>query len=573
MKTKGKIIWNKINWKIVQLKVWRIQCKIYDCSIRKDKVQVVKLQRNLIKLIEAKLLAVRKVTQDNKGKKTAGIDGVKLLHPNKRVDLAYKIKIDGRCDPIKRRMIPKPGKPGESRPLGIPTIRDRAKQALALIALEPEWEAKFDPNSFGFRPGRRTHDAIEAIHSSINKSPKYVLDGDIRKCFDRIDHDALLAKLDTFSVMHRQVHSWLKAKIVMDEETIFPKEGTPQGGILSPLLANIALDGIERDLSDWVAEIPAWSPGGHHISKPNRRRRLTFIRYADDFVVLHPEKEVIEASREIIEKLINKMGLELHPEKTNTAHTFLSLGNRKPGFKFLGFWIRNYPVGIRKRGKRKAGYKTFIRPHPHNISNVLRKIKGILRYTKTIRSLVEQLNPIIRGWSNYFNTVASKRTFSAMDEKLMIQLMRWAKRKHRRRQRSWIRDRYLLRDTRKGKSRLRFGYLGPNNEIIGIHYFAETPIVRHVKISSARSIYDNDLIYWSQRGRPLGNRSRSRSIIRLLKEQNNKCEGCGLIFLPGDIIEVDHIVPKSHGGSKDYSNLQLLHGHCHDQKIEERGAV
>ena len=152
-------------------------------------------------------MAVRKITQDNRGKKTAGVDGVRLLAPTKRFQLAYSLKIDGRCDPIKRRLIPKPGKPEESRPLGIPTIRDRAKQALVLLALEPEWEAKFEKNSYGFRPGRRTHDAIEAIHSSINKSPKYVLDGDIRKCFDQINHDALLDKLDTFPVMHRQVRA------------------------------------------------------------------------------------------------------------------------------------------------------------------------------------------------------------------------------------------------------------------------------------------------------------------------------------------------------------------------------
>ncbi len=179
MKTKRKIEWKTINWKKVHLRVWRIQTKIYDCSLKDDKLQVIKLQKILSNLIETKLLAVRKVTQDNRGKKTAGVDGVKFLSPSKRICLAYKLKIDGRCDFVKRHLIPKTGKSSELRPLRIPTIRDRAKQMLALLVLEPEWEAKFEKNSYGFRPGRRTHDAIEAIHSSINKSPKYVLDGDM----------------------------------------------------------------------------------------------------------------------------------------------------------------------------------------------------------------------------------------------------------------------------------------------------------------------------------------------------------------------------------------------------------
>lgn len=291
MKIKGTGNWNTVNWKKIQLRIWRIQRKIYECSRKNDKNRVIKLQKILINLPEAKLLAVRKVTQDNRGKKTAGIDGVHSVAPTKRFQLAYSLKIDGRRDPIKRRLIPKPSNPEELRPLGIPTIRDRAKQALVLLALEPEWEAKFEKNSYGFRPGRRPHDAIEAIHSSINKSPKYVLDGDIRKCFDQINHDALLAKLDTFPTMNRQVRAWLKAKVIMQDETIFPEQGTPQGGVLSPLLANIALDGIEELLSNWIAEIPAFSPGGHRISKPYRRKRLLFVRYADDFVVLHPDKK------------------------------------------------------------------------------------------------------------------------------------------------------------------------------------------------------------------------------------------------------------------------------------------
>lgn len=565
MKSK-KLDWESIDWRKGQLRIWRIQTKIYDCSKKGNEFDVVKFQKLLLSLFEAKLLAVRKVTQDNRGKRTAGIDGVSLLSPIKRFRLAHTLKIDGRCDPIKRRLIPKPGKPGELRPLGIPTIRDRAKQALALLALEPEWEAKFEKNSYGFRPGRRSHDAIEAIHSSINKSPKYVLDGDIRKCFDRINHDALLRKLDTFPMMHRQVEAWLKAKVVLQDETIFPEKGTPQGGVLSPLLANIALNGIEDLLSDWIAEIPAFSPGGHRISKPNRRKRLLFVRYADDFVVFHPDKTIVESAKILIEEFLETMGLEIHPDKTRITHTYVSLNNQSPGFKFLGFWIRNYPVGKTQRGKRNAEYKTFIRPHPQNISEALRKTKLVLKQNRDVETVVSRLNPIIRGWANYFSTVASKRTFSAIDKKLMIQLMRWGKRKHPTRSKKWIRDRYLIKDSKDSKSRLRFGYFGKKQEFIGINYFAETPIVRHAKVIGDKSIYDNDLVYWSERGRALGNRAFSKSIRRILRNQNNQCKICGLKFLPSDVIEIDHIMPKKSGGSDHYDNLQAVHGHCHDQK-------
>jgi len=567
IKIRSKVDWNSINWRKIQLRIWRIQIKIYDCSKRGEKFKVIKLQKILISLPEAKFLAVRKVTQDNRGRRTAGVDGVCLLAPTKRFQLVYSLKIDGRCDPIKRHLIPKPGDSEESRPLEIPTIQDRAKQALVLLALEPKWEAKFEKNSYGFRPGRSPHDAIEIIHSSTSKSPKYVLDGDIRKCFDQIDHDALLAKLDTFPATHRQVRAWLKAKIIMQDETIFPQKGTPQGGVLSPLLANIALNGIEDLLSDWVAQIPAFSPGGHRISKPNRRKRLLFVRYADDFVVLHPDKEIVESAKTLIEEFLRTMSLELHEGKTRITHTYLSVDNQRPGFKFLGFWIRNYSVGKTKRGERGAEYKTFIRPHPQNISDVLLKVKKVLRQNRHVITVVERLNPIIRGWANYFSTVASKRTFSAIDSKLMVQLMRWGKRQYLTRSKAWIRKRYLIKDVKNEKSRLRFGYISKKQEVIGVHYFAETPIARHTKVAGDKSIYDNDLVYWSDRGRALGNRAFSKSILRILRSQDNKCNLCGLKFLPGDVIEIDHIVPKVSGGVNHYGNLQALHGHCHDQKL------
>jgi RNA-directed DNA polymerase len=223
------------------------------------------------------------------------------------------------------------------------------------------------------------------------------LDGDIQKCFDQINHDALLDKLDTFLAMRRQVRVWLKAKIIMQDETIFPQKGMPQGSVLSPLLANTALNGIEDLLSNWVAEIPAFSLGGHRISKPNRRKRLLYVRYADDFVVLHPDKQIVEFAKTLIESFLKTMSLKIHEGRTRITHTYLSVDAQKLRFKFLRLWIRNYPVGKTKRGKRAAEYKIFIRPHPQNISDVLRKVKKILRENRNVITVAERLNPVIRG--------------------------------------------------------------------------------------------------------------------------------------------------------------------------------
>ncbi len=225
--------WNKINWRKLEIIVFKLQKRIYRASSRGDSRVVRKLQKTLMKSWSAKMIAVRKVTQQNKGKKTAGIDGKKALTSKQRLTLVANLKLYKKPQPTRRVWIDKPGR-NEKRPLGIPTIYDRALQALTKLALEPEWEAVFEPNSYGFRPGRSCHDAIEAIFNGINKMPKWVLDADISKCFDKINHDLLLEKLNTYPSMKRLIKNWLKAGVV-DDNTFNPTdEGTPQGGIISP---------------------------------------------------------------------------------------------------------------------------------------------------------------------------------------------------------------------------------------------------------------------------------------------------------------------------------------------------
>ncbi len=224
--------WNQLNWRKIQKVVWKLQKRIYRAYVNGDVRKGRRLQKTLIKSYYNRLLSVRKVTQDNSGKKTAGVDQVKSLTPKQRFQLAENLKLGDKSKPIRRVWIPKPGK-NEKRPLGIPIMRERAVQALAKAALEPEWEALFEGNSFGFRPGRSAHDAIEAIFNQIRSVPKYVLDADISKCFDRINHQKLLAKVNTYPKLRRQIKAWLKAEIVdyIKNERTPNDKGTPQGGV------------------------------------------------------------------------------------------------------------------------------------------------------------------------------------------------------------------------------------------------------------------------------------------------------------------------------------------------------
>jgi RNA-directed DNA polymerase len=228
---KSMVEWRQINWRQLEKRVFKLQKRIYRASLRGDVKAVRKLQKTMIKSWSAKCLAVRRVTQDNQGKKTAGVDGVKSLTPKQRFALVAKLKLGSKVKPTRRVWIPKPGKE-EKRPLGIPTMYDRALQCLLKMALEPEWEAKFEPNSYGFRPGRSCHDAIEAIFISIGRKPKFVLDADIAKCFDKIDHEALLRKLNTFPTIRRQIKAWLKAGVMDKLQFQETSEGTPQGGVI-----------------------------------------------------------------------------------------------------------------------------------------------------------------------------------------------------------------------------------------------------------------------------------------------------------------------------------------------------
>jgi RNA-directed DNA polymerase len=563
--------WNEIPWRRLERSVYKLQKRIYRASSRGDVKTVRRLQKLLTKSWAAKCLAVRRVTQDNQGRKTAGVDGVKSLTPKQRLSLVKKLKLSIKVKPTRRVWIPKPGK-DEKRPLGIPTMNDRALQGLVKMALEPEWEAKFEPNSYGFRPGRSCHDAIGAIFNAIRYKPKYVLDADIAKCFDKIDHERLLYKLNTYPTLRKQIRAWLKAG-VMDGKELFPtSEGTPQGGVISPLLANIALHGMENRIKELAKDIDWRNEKGHLVSISARRRSISLIRYADDFVIIHENLTVVQRCREIISEWLIGMGLEIKPSKTRLIHTLQEYKGEKPGFNFLGFNIRQFKAGKYTSGKNTngkiLGFSTIITPSKESQKIHYAKIREVIdkHKAKPQAALIKNLNSIIRGWCNYFSIGCPTKVFYRMDFQIYWKLRRWAKRRHPNKGEYWINKYWQKIGNRNWAFATRSG---SNPLTLAEHGSFKSQ--QHAKVKGEASPYDGNLVYWSTR---LGKHPEMpKRTASLLKKQKGKCAYCGLFFKEGDVIEIDHIIPKSKGGKNEYKNWQLLHRHCHDEKTRNDGSL
>ena len=553
--------WNKINWRRAERLTFKLQKRIYQASERGDVKAVRKLQKTLINSWSNKVLAVRRVTQDNTGKRTAGVDGIKLLTPKQRIKLVSQLKTTGKSQPTRRVRIPKPGS-NESRHLGIPTMYDRALQAVVKAGLEPEWEAKLEPNSFGFRPGRSCHDAIGAIFDSIRYKAKYVQDADIAKCFDRINHKALLDKINTYPRLRKQIKSWLKSG-VLDQGEIFPTDkGTPQGGVISPLLANIALHGMEERVKQYAETL---TEGYLGINKRDKRASLSLIRYADDFVIMHKDIDVVTTCQKIIAEWLGDIGLELKPSKTKLTHT-LNEYNGNVGFEFLGFHIQQHKVGNYRSARSTKGiplgFKTLITPSKPKIKAHLSRIAEVIdTHNATPQAaLISRLNPIIRGWSKYYSTVVSKEIFVKVDNLIYDKLRAWAKRRGKG---SINKDKYWRTVGNRN-------WCFSTEDGCELSQHSATPIVRHAKVKGNSTPYNGDWIYWSKRRGEYP--ETPTRVATLLKKQKGKCTHCGLYFTPTDTVEVDHIQPRSLSGKGEYINLQLLHKHCHDTKTENDGS-
>jgi RNA-directed DNA polymerase len=532
--------WKSLPWKEYQRNVFRLQKRIYQAERRGDRKRVHNLQRLLLRSWSARCLALRQVSQDNRGKRTPGVDGIASLTPKQRLTYARRLTdLSQKTDPVRRVYIPKMNNPHEQRPLGIPTMYDRARQALVKLALEPEWEARFEPNSYGFRPGRCPQDAIEAIFNFIRLKPKYALDADIEKCFDRIDHQALVCKLKAISPISRLVKAWLKAGVVDHGETLFPETGAPQGGVASPLLANVALHGLEEYL---VKVCP-------HPNKPG------VIRFADDFVILYEDWETLLVLWHKTDAWLAEMGLKLKPSKTHIRHT-LTEYDGKIGFDFLGFTIRQFPVGKyhTRTYRGKPGFKTIIKPsekaqrrHLLQIREVIYKHRGNAQ-----AALISELNPIIRGWANYYHTCTAKKVFDQMDTQVYFKLVKWADyRHHRHKSPGWRYRRYWRR------IRGRVAFSDGTTTLIK---HGNTKVRRHVKVMGDKSPFDGDWLYWSARlGR---DPTKPNRVVKALKRQDGKCAYCGLRFMAEDVLETHH--RDGNHANHAFSNLVILHGHCHD---------
>ncbi len=555
--------WKDLPWHKIQQQVYRLQKRIFKASRRGDVKTVHRLERLLMKSWAARCLAVRRVTQDNAGKKTAGVDGVASLAPPQRLALVNDLRtLDRAARPVRRVWIPKPGTT-EQRPLGIPTMRERAAQTVVRLALEPEWEAHFEPNSYGFRPARSVHDAIEAIFKVTRYKPKFVLDADIAACFDQISHTALLRKLNTFPFLRRVIKGWLKAGVWDGVEFKPTEAGTPQGGALSPLLANIALHGLEAHLrAPFRLEFKL--KGARY-----REWKPAVVRYADDFVVLHPDRGVIEQVRQMAAEWLEQMGLELKPSKTRICHTLDSKLGVPVGFDFLGFTVRQVKTGRHRsshNGHDRVGFKVLIKPSKKAQQRHLNDLRVIVRRNRAApqEKLITELNRSIGGWCNFNSRVVSKQVFSRMDYLLYYKLHRWSRRRHSHKNGHWITRRYWFSD---GVRHWNFGQ--PNGVRLRKHN--HTLIERHEKVRGDASLYDGNLLYWASR---LGRHPEmTRSRATLLKRQKGRCARCGLLFTNmEEVMENDHRVPGSRGGSSALHNLQLLHGHCHDQKTATDGS-
>ncbi|BCX52941.1 group II intron reverse transcriptase/maturase [Comamonas thiooxydans] len=531
--------WHAIDWHRVEQFVRTTQQRIAKATLDKDWRRVKALQRSLNHSFSARALAVRRVTE-NQGKRTAGVDRQLWDSPAlKRAAIGRLKQQRGyKPKPLRRVHIPKAN--GKERPLGIPTMLDRAMQALHLLGLEPVAETTSDPNSYGFRRNRSTADAMGQIFvtTSQKTASSWVLEADIRGCFDHINHEWLVRHVPMNKAI---LLKWLKAGVVHRGQLSPTVEGTPQGGIISPTLANMCLNGLETDLK------------AHLVAKYGKTKakglKVHVIRYADDFVVTGISREVLETQiKPWIEAFLAQRGLQLSPEKTKVVHI-------DEGFDFLGWNFRKY------KGK------LLIKPSKKNAQAFYRKVSEIVKTHLSTKQedLIAKLNPILRGWARYHQPVVAKETFSRMDSLIYWRLVRWTRRRHPNKSHPWCKSRYWQRI----KDRDEFAATvktadGPlTTKLLKL---ADTEIVRHEKIKGEYNPFDP---VWEVYGeelrtkRMLKNMAYQYETSMLYISQNGRCALCAEPLEEGERWHDHHIVYKVMGGSDNLSNRVLLHPVCH----------
>ena len=497
--------WKNIDWHKAEREVNRLQIRIVKATQQKDYNAVKRLQYLLTHSFYAKALAVKRVVT-NDGRKTPGVDGVLWNTPAKKMKAVLSLTDKGyRARPLRRVYIEKKDKK-KKRPLGIPTMYDRAMQALYALALEPVAETTADGKSFGFRKGRCAQDACEYLFNALSRkhiSPKWVLEGDIKGCFDHISHEWLLDNIPMDKVLLRK---WLKSGFIFNKQLFPTEEGTPQGGIISPTLANMTLDGLEKLLAD---SFPI-----NRSKKNYYTPMINLVRYADDFIITGESKELLENHvKPLVIEFLQARGLTLSEEKTKITHI-------EEGFDFLGFNIRKY------KGK-------FItKPSKKSRKRFLDKVREIVDKNKSSKqqSLIRLLNPVIRGWANYYKGCSASETFRKTDAQIFNKLWRWSRRRHPKKGKRWIANKYY--HTVRGRS-WTFAVPLENRKVDKYHTLvrlSDTKIKRHIKIRSEANPYDadwKDFFDQYKTRRMLAHLDGKQYIYRLWNQQMQCCPVCG----------------------------------------------
>jgi len=537
--------WNAIDWRKVERSVSSLRRRIFRASKEGDHRKVRSLQKLMLRSYANALSGVRRVTQINAGKNTPGVDKLVVKTPKARSELLDHIRSyqPWKAKPAKRVYIPKAN--GKLRALGIPTVIDRVMQAIVKNALEPYWEARFEPASYGFRPGRSCHDAIAKVFGIArpNKRKKWVLDADIEGAFDSISHGKLLQTIGPFPA-RELVRQWLKAGYVEQMGTLHATEseaGVPQGSIIGPLLMNIALHGMEQAL------------GVRYDKRGQIKGSRALVRYADDWVMFCESKEDAQAARRQAQEWLLKRGLHLSEEKTRIVHL-------SEGFDFLGFNVRHYPAPNTSR----SGYKLLIKPSKESVRKFKERVRREWMSLKghNISAVLKRLNPILRGWANYFRIGVSKHTFETLDYWMFDRCVRYVRSNHRRKGWRWCRSKYWGALNPERADRWVFGDKSTGAYLLKLYW---TPIKRHVLVKGSASPDDPALRgYWIRRERRRIEEL-PPTLIGLAHTQQGRCTHCGASLLNGEALHRHHLHPKGQGGTDEHSNLQLVHLYCHQQ--------